>query len=46
VDLERLVALHTALDVAAVRRHIVSMGEDDERVARWDQLVAEHRAPR
>jgi hypothetical protein len=44
VDLERLVALHAELDVAAVRRHIVSMmGDDDERVARWDRLVAELR---
>ncbi len=40
VDLERLVALRSELDVAYVRRQIVAMmGESDERVARWDQIV-------
>lgn len=43
VDLERLVAVQgTRLDHAYVRGWIVDMlGEDDERVARWDQLVRE-----
>jgi hypothetical protein len=42
VDLERLVAVRgSALDVAYVRRQIVEMmGEDDERVARWDRIVS------
>lgn len=41
VDLERLVAVRDDLDHAYVRRWIVDMmGEDDERVARWDSLVA------
>jgi hypothetical protein len=41
VDLERLVAVAgTLLDHAYVRRWIVDMmGEDDPRVARWDELV-------
>ncbi|MBI5499958.1 MAG: hypothetical protein HY907_06925 [Deltaproteobacteria bacterium] len=43
-DLERLVAVRgTRLDAAYVRRHLVDMmGEDDPRVARWDQIVAQH----
>jgi hypothetical protein len=41
VDLERLVALHAELDVSYVRRQICEMrGDDDERVARWESLVA------
>jgi hypothetical protein len=44
VDLERLVATCRTLDVAGVRAHVVEMmGEDDERVTRWDELVAAHR---
>ncbi len=41
VDLERLVAVQgQRLDAAYVRRWIVDMlGETDERVRRWDQLV-------
>jgi len=40
VDLERLVALRSDLDVAYVRRQIAAMmGEGDERVAKWDQIV-------
>ena len=41
VDLERLVSVRGArLDHAYVRRSIVDMvGEDDERIARWDRLV-------
>jgi hypothetical protein len=44
VDLQRLVAVQGArLDVAYVRRQIVEMmGDDDERVRRWDELVALH----
>lgn len=42
VDLERLVAVRPGeLDHAYVRRWMVQMmGEDDERVQRWDQIVA------
>lgn len=42
VDLERLVAVRGAdLDVEYVRGHIVEMmGENDERVSRWDAIVA------
>jgi hypothetical protein len=41
VDLERLVAVRTELDVAYVRAHIAEMlGEDDERVRTWDRIVA------
>lgn len=44
VDLERLVATCRTLDIARVRFHIVEMmGADDERVARWDELVAARR---
>ncbi|MFZ5476733.1 MAG: hypothetical protein ACOZNI_08160 [Myxococcota bacterium] len=41
VDLERLVAVQGAkLDAGYVRRWMVEMmGEQDERVTRWDQLV-------
>jgi hypothetical protein len=40
VDLERLVAVRSELDVAYVRRAIVEMmGEDDERTQRWDAIV-------
>ncbi|MBI5488316.1 MAG: hypothetical protein HY905_13365 [Deltaproteobacteria bacterium] len=44
-DLERLVAVRgPRLDAASVRRHIADMlGEDDPRVARWDDIVARHR---
>jgi hypothetical protein len=44
VDLERLIAVQgTALDGSYVRERIVDMlGEDDPRVATWDQLWAEH----
>ena len=43
VDLERLVAVQRGkLDTAYVRRHMVEMmGDDDERVKKWDALVAE-----
>ena len=41
VDLERLIAVRPELDRAYVRRWIVDMmGEADERVAAWDELVA------
>lgn len=41
LDLERLIAVQGPnLDTAYIRRHIVEMmGEDDERVRRWDELV-------
>lgn len=40
VDLERLVAVRSELDHAYVRRWIVDMmGEADERVTRWDDIV-------
>ncbi len=40
VDLERLVAVRQELDHSYVRRWIVEMmGEDDDRVRRWDDLV-------
>jgi hypothetical protein len=41
-DLQRLIGVRgAALDVRYVRAHIAAMmGEDDERVARWDALVA------
>jgi hypothetical protein len=40
-DLAQLVALRSELDAPYVRRWIVDMmGEDDERVARWDVIVA------
>jgi hypothetical protein len=42
VDLERLVEVQgDALDVSYVRRELIAlMGEDDERVRRWDELTA------
>jgi hypothetical protein len=41
VDLERLVAVRDELDRAYVRRWIVDMmGDADERVRRWDEIVA------
>ncbi len=44
VDLERLVAVRPDLDAAYVRRWIVDMmGEEDERTARWDELVKRFR---
>jgi len=48
VDLERLVAVQgDRLDASYVRCHIARMmGEDDERVTRWDELVARHRPSR
>lgn len=44
-DLQRLIGVRGAsLDVEYVREQIVAMmGEDDERVARWDALVAASR---
>ncbi|MEI8255143.1 MAG: hypothetical protein WCJ30_05665 [Deltaproteobacteria bacterium] len=41
VDLERLVAVQgSGLDVDYVRSHMVAMmGEDDDRVRRWDTIV-------
>lgn len=40
VDLERLVAVRKELDRAYVRRWLADMmGEDDERVRRWDDIV-------
>jgi len=41
-DLQRLIGVRgAALDVRYVRAHIAAMmGEDDERIARWDALVA------
>lgn len=47
VDLERLVAVQgRRLDVEYVRRKLAEMmGEEDERVATWDRLVAEHMPP-
>ncbi len=41
VDLERLIAVRPELDHEYVRRSIAQMmGEDDARVARWDDMVA------
>lgn len=44
IDLERLIGVQQErLDYAYIRRHIVDMmGEDDERVKRWDALWQEH----
>jgi hypothetical protein len=44
VDLQRLVAVQQQrLDCGYIRRHLVEMmGEDDERVVRWDKLLADH----
>ncbi len=45
VDLQRMIAVQgTRLDAAYVRHHVVEMmGDDDERVRRWDELVRAHR---
>ena len=45
VDLERLVATAgSTMDLDYVRGHLVQMmGAEDPRVARWDQLVRDHR---
>jgi hypothetical protein len=42
VDLERLIAsMGQRLDTVYVRRWLVgAMGEDDERVRKWDELVS------
>lgn len=42
VDLQRLLAVQgKRLDAAYVRKHLAAMmGEDDDRVAKWDELVA------
>jgi hypothetical protein len=44
VDLERLIAVQgSALDSAYVRRELAAMmGEEDERVQRWDALLRSH----
>lgn len=40
VDLERLIAVRPELDTGYVRRWIVDMmGEQDDRVRRWDEIV-------
>jgi len=40
VDIERLVAVRPELDRPYVRRWMVEMmGEDDERVRKWDEIV-------
>jgi hypothetical protein len=46
VDLERLIEVQgDALDSAYVRRELVAMmGDEDERVRRWDALVAARQA--
>ncbi len=42
VDLERLIAVNDTLDRDYVRRWIVEMmGEDDERVLRWDAITGQ-----
>lgn len=44
VDLERLVALRSELDLGYVRRQIAQMlGESDERIQRWDAIVRSQR---
>jgi hypothetical protein len=46
VDLERLASVRADMDVSYVRKWIVDMmGEDDDRVRRWDAIVATHRRP-
>lgn len=40
VDLERLVAVRPDLDRGWIRAHIAEMMGDDERVQKWDELVA------
>jgi hypothetical protein len=44
VDLQSLVAVRgNELDTGYVRRHVAAMmGEEDERIARWDELVKKH----
>lgn len=44
VNVQRLIGVQgAALDVEYVRSQIVAMmGEDDERVQRWDALLAAH----
>ncbi len=43
VDIERLIAVRDELDRDYVRRWLVEMmGEDDERVQKWDELVASY----
>lgn len=45
VDLERLVAVRSELDHRWVRHWIVEMmGDDDDRVAKWDDIVNRFRA--
>jgi hypothetical protein len=46
VDIERLVAVRPELDRAYVRRWIAEMmGEDDERVRKWDEMVRAFASP-
>jgi hypothetical protein len=47
-DLERLVSVQgERLDHAYIRRWIVEMmGEDDDRVTRWDHIVRQFAIPR
>lgn len=47
VDLQRLIAVQgPRLDTAYVRSHVAGMvGEPDERVVKWDELVAAHGDP-
>lgn len=43
VDVERLVQVRPQLDRAYIRRRLVDdLGEDDERVTFWDEVVARH----
>ena len=46
VDLQRLLAVQgERLDTAYVREHLATMmGDDDERVEKWDELVAANRS--
>jgi hypothetical protein len=44
VDLERLAAVRADIDASYVRKWIVDMmGEDDDRVRRWDAIVTTYR---
>ena len=47
VDLQRLIAVQgERLDTSYVRQHVAKMlGEGDERVAKWDELVQTHGTP-
>jgi hypothetical protein len=46
MDLERLVGTNARLDSSRVRELIVdAMGEDDERVRAWDEIVRRFRTP-